>query len=141
MTAGTTARIRWGDVLLSAVAAVSWAFAAAVVLAVGGSVTPSGDVSAFGLEGQAAESAVDIAPLGVGLVGALVLGWVFARSLRRVGATVGWGELAVRAGVLAGLFVALLAAAVVLAVGGSVTPSGDVSAFGLEGQAAESAVD
>ncbi|KOT87304.1 hypothetical protein ADK86_36545 [Streptomyces sp. NRRL F-5755] len=135
MTAGTTARIRWGDVLLSAVAAVSWAFlamagvaalglhllgadsaaslgpltAAAVVLAVGGSVTPSGDVSAFGLEGQAAESAVDIAPLGVGLVGALVLGWVFARSLRRVGATVGWGELAVRAGVLAGLFVALLA--------------------------------
>ncbi|MEN2418309.1 streptophobe family protein [Streptomyces rimosus] len=135
MTAGTTARIRWGDVLLSAVAAVSWAFlamagvaalglhllgadsaaslgpltAAAVALAVGGSVTPSGDVSAFGLEGQAAESAVDIAPLGVGLVGALVLGWVFARSLRRVGATVGWGELAARAGVLAGLFVALLA--------------------------------
>ncbi|MFI9231803.1 streptophobe family protein [Streptomyces rimosus] len=135
MTAGTTARIRWGDVLLSAVAAVSWAFlamagvaalglhllgtdsaaslgpltAAAVVLAVGGSVTPSGDVSAFGLEGQAAESAVDIAPLGVGLVGALVLGWVFARSLRRVGATVGWGELAARAGALAGLFVALLA--------------------------------
>ncbi|MGW7551106.1 streptophobe family protein [Streptomyces rimosus] len=135
MTAGTTARIRWGDVLLSAVAAVSWAFlamagvaalglhllgadsaaslgpltAAAVVLAVGGSVTPSGDVSAFGLAGQAAESAVDIAPLGVGLVGALVLGWVFARSLRRVGATVGWGELAARTGVLAGLFVALLA--------------------------------
>ncbi|WP_078897853.1 streptophobe family protein [Streptomyces rimosus] len=135
MTAGTTARIRWGDVLLSAVAAVSWAFlamagvaalglhllgadsaaslgpltAAAVVLAVGGSVTPSGDVSAFGLEGQAAESAVDIAPLGVGLVGALVLGWVFARSLRRAGATVGWGELAARAGALAGLFVALLA--------------------------------
>ncbi|RSO17446.1 hypothetical protein DMH15_37465, partial [Streptomyces sp. WAC 06725] len=136
MTAGTTtARIRWGDVLLSAVAAVSWAFlamagvaalglhllgadsaaslgpltAAAVVLAVGGSVTPSGDVSAFGLEGQAAESAVDIAPLGVGLVGALVLGWVFARSLRRVGETVGWGELAARTGVLAGLFVALLA--------------------------------
>ncbi|MYT46904.1 hypothetical protein GTY89_32350, partial [Streptomyces sp. SID5471] len=135
MTAGTTARLRWGDVLLSAVAAVSWAFlamagvaalglhllgadsaaslgpltAAAVVLAVGGSVTPSGDVSAFGLEGQAAESAVDIAPLGVGLVGALVLGWVFARSLRRVGATVGWGELAARAVVLAGLFVALLA--------------------------------
>ncbi|KWT61264.1 hypothetical protein ADL21_14780 [Streptomyces albus subsp. albus] len=127
--------MRWGDVLLSAVATVSWAFlamagvaalglhllgadsaaslgpltAAAVVLAVGGSVTPSGDVSAFGLEGQAAESAVDIAPLGVGLVGALVLGWVFARSLRRVGATVGWGELAARAGVLAGLFVALLA--------------------------------
>ncbi|KAA6222654.1 hypothetical protein CP973_12565 [Streptomyces albofaciens JCM 4342] len=135
MTTGKTARIRWGDAVLSAVAAVSWAFlamagvaalglhllgadsaaslgpltAAAVVLAVGGSVTPSGDVSAFGLEGQAAETAVDIAPLGVGLVGALVLGWVFARSLRRIGATVGWGELAARAGVLAGLFVALLA--------------------------------
>ncbi|GCD46804.1 streptophobe family protein [Streptomyces paromomycinus] len=135
MTAARTAGIRWGDVALSAVAAVSWAFlamagvaalglhllgadsaaslgpltAAAVVLAVGGSVTPSGDVSAFGLEGQAARSAVDLAPLGVGLVGALVLGWVFARSLRRAGATIGWGELAARAGATAGLFVALLA--------------------------------
>ncbi|MFH9422440.1 streptophobe family protein [Streptomyces sp. NPDC017529] len=135
MTAGDTARIRWGDVVLSAVAAVSWAFlamagvaalglhllgadaaaslgpmtAAAVVLAVGGSVTPSGDVSAFGLSGQAAGSAVDFAPLGVSLVGALVLGWVFARSLRRVGATVRGGELAARAGTSAVLFVALLA--------------------------------
>ncbi|MEU2794114.1 streptophobe family protein [Streptomyces sp. NPDC007100] len=135
MTAGDTARIRWGDVVLSAVAAVSWAFlamagvaalglhllgadtaaalgpmtAAAVVLAAGGSVTPSGDVSAFGLSGQAAGSAVDFAPLGVSLVGALVLGWVFARSLRRVGATVRGGELAARAGTLAVLFVALLA--------------------------------
>ncbi|MFD7669081.1 streptophobe family protein [Streptomyces sp. NPDC059788] len=135
MTAARTARIRWGDVVLSAVAAVSWAFlamagvaalglqllgadsaaslgpltAAAVVLAVGGSVTPSGDVSAFGLQGQAAESAVDIAPLGVSLVGALVLGWVFARSLRRAGATIGAGELAARVGVLVALFVGLLA--------------------------------
>ncbi|MEU5591241.1 streptophobe family protein [Streptomyces chrestomyceticus] len=135
MTAARTAGIRWGDVVLSAVAAVSWAFlamagvaalglhllgadsaaslgpltAAAVVLAVGGSVTPSGDVSAFGLDGQAARSAVDLAPLGVGLVGALVLGWVFARSLRRAGATVGWGELTARIGATAGLFVALLA--------------------------------
>ncbi|MEU7149514.1 streptophobe family protein [Streptomyces sp. NPDC045456] len=135
MTAARTAGIRWGDVLLSAVAAVSWAFlamagvaalglhllgadsaaslgpltAAAVVLAVGGSVTPSGDVSAFGLEGQAARAAVDLAPLGVGLVGALVLGWVFARSLRRAGATIGWGELAARIGASAGLFIALLA--------------------------------
>ncbi|MFK8845844.1 streptophobe family protein [Streptomyces sp. Ac-502] len=135
MTAARTAGIRWGDVVLSAVAAVSWAFlamagvaalglhllgadsaaslgpltAAAVVLAVGGSVTPSGDVSAFGLEGQAARSAVDLAPLGVGLVGALVLGWVFARSLRQAGATLGWGELVARIGASAGLFVALLA--------------------------------
>ncbi|MFH8349310.1 streptophobe family protein [Streptomyces sp. NPDC018045] len=135
MTAARTVRNPWGDVALSAVAAVSWAFlamagvaalglhllgadsaaslgpltAAAVVLAVGGSVTPSGEVSAFGLEGQAARSAVDIAPLGVSLVGALVLGWVFARSLRRAGATLGWGELAARAGASAGLFVALLA--------------------------------
>ncbi|MFB1043194.1 streptophobe family protein [Streptomyces chrestomyceticus] len=135
MTAARTAGFRWGDVVLSAVAAVSWAFlamagvaalglhllgadsaaslgpltAAAVVLAVGGSVTPSGDVSAFGLDGQAARSAVDLAPLGVGLAGALVLGWVFARSLRRAGATVGWGELTARIGATAGLFVALLA--------------------------------
>ncbi|OKI08180.1 hypothetical protein A6A06_33420 [Streptomyces sp. CB02923] len=135
MTAARTAGIRWGDVVLSAVAAVSWAFlamagvaalglhllgadsaaslgpltAAAVVLAVGGSVTPSGEVSAFGLDGQAARSAVDIAPLGVSLVGALVLGWVFARSLRRAGATIGGGELAARAAASAALFVALLA--------------------------------
>ncbi|MET9296349.1 streptophobe family protein [Streptomyces sp. NPDC003077] len=135
MAAGGTARIRWGDVVLSSVAAVSWAFlamtgvaalglyllgadatgalgpltAAAVVLAVGGTVTPSGDVHAFGLTGQAAESAVDIMPLGVSLVGALLLGWIFVRSLRRLGATVSWAELGARAGVLTAFFLTVLA--------------------------------
>ncbi|WP_347404542.1 streptophobe family protein [Streptomyces sp. MST-110588] len=133
MTVGETTRIRWGDAVLSAVAAVSWAFlamagiaalglhlldadaagslgamtAAAVALAVGGSVTPSGDVSAFGLKGEATRTAIDIAPLGVSLVGALLLGWIFVRSLRRAG-VLGGPELAVRIGVLAALFVALL---------------------------------
>ncbi|MFD6973931.1 streptophobe family protein, partial [Streptomyces sp. NPDC059949] len=102
-------RIRWGDVLLSAVAAVGWSLivmagvaaaglhllgadaaggslgamtAAVVVLAVGGTVTPSGDVSAFGVTGADAQTSLDVMPLGVSLAGALVLAWVFLRSLR-----------------------------------------------------------
>ncbi|MEK8170284.1 hypothetical protein NKH77_12790 [Streptomyces sp. M19] len=43
--------------------------AAVVVLAVGGSVSPSGDLTAFGLEGAQAHTAIDFTPLGVGLVG------------------------------------------------------------------------
>ncbi|WP_425578683.1 streptophobe family protein [Streptomyces cremeus] len=115
--------MRWGDVLLASIAAVSWALvgmagtaalglhllgadaagslrsmtAALVVLAVGGSVTPTGNVSAFGLEGAAARTAVDIAPLGVGLVGALLLGFFFLRSLRSAGREIPGTELAVRA--------------------------------------------
>ncbi|MFD0649406.1 streptophobe family protein [Streptomyces malaysiensis subsp. malaysiensis] len=75
MSASGGGRVPWGPALLSAIATVSWAFlamagiaalglhligadgagalgpmtAAATVLAVGGSVTPYGDVSAFGL--------------------------------------------------------------------------------------------
>ncbi|WP_320784933.1 streptophobe family protein [Streptomyces sp. CRN 30] len=123
----------WGDVLLSAVAAVSWALigmagtaalglhlleadgaaslgpmtAAVVVLGAGGSVTPSGDVSAFGLSTEAT-TAVQITPLGVGLVGALLLSWLFLRSLRGAGAVVRPGELLARAGAVVALFVALL---------------------------------
>ncbi|MFF1733989.1 streptophobe family protein [Streptomyces sp. NPDC058247] len=127
--------VRWSDVLLSAVASVSWAFigmaavaaaglhllgadsvgslgpmtAAVVALGVGGKVTPSGDVSAFGLDGAQARTAIDIAPLGVGLTGALLLGWIFLRSLRGAGVEVTPAELAARVGSVVALFLAMLA--------------------------------
>ncbi|TGA99324.1 streptophobe family protein, partial [Streptomyces sp. MZ04] len=127
--------VRWGDVLLSAIAAVSWALvgmagtaalglhllgadavaslgpmtAAVVALGAGGSVTPSGDVSAFGLEGAEATTAIDIAPLGVGLAGALLLAYFFLRSLRAAGVTITPAELAARAGAVVALFLAMLA--------------------------------
>ncbi len=123
-------RIGWGDVLLSAVAAVGWSLivmagaaglglhllgadaaggslgamtAAAVVLAVGGTVTPSGDVSVLGAVGAGAETSLDVMPLGVSLAGALVLALLFLRSLR---AGAGHGETAARVAALAALFVA-----------------------------------
>ncbi|GAA3369681.1 streptophobe family protein [Streptomyces sannanensis] len=125
--------LRWGDALLASVAAVSWALvgmvgtaalglhllgadtagslgpmtAAVVVLAIGGSVSPSGDVSAFGLDASEARTAVDITPLGVALVGALLLALFFLRSLRSAGKVIGAAELAVRAGAVAALFVTL----------------------------------
>ncbi|MCP3821245.1 streptophobe family protein [Streptomyces sp. A3M-1-3] len=134
MGAKQSAGIRWGDVVVAAVAAVSWALiamaciaalglhllgadsagslgpmaAAVVALAVGGSVSPSGDVSAFGLEGAEAHTAIDIAPLGVGLVGALVLALIFLRSLRGTGVVISGGELAARVGAVAALFVAMV---------------------------------
>lgn len=112
-------RIRWGDVLLSSVAAVGWSLivmaavaglglhllgvdaagagaaegslgamtAAAVVLAIGGTVTPSGDVSVLGVIGTGAETSLDAMPLGVSLAGALVLAPLFLRSLRAARAT------------------------------------------------------
>ncbi len=120
--------------LLSAVATVCWTFlamtgvaalglyllgadaygslgpmtAAVLVLAVGGTVTPHGDVSAFGVSGVTAETAVDIVPLGVSVVGALLLGLLFLRSLRAVpgGATV--RELLARAATVTALFTALV---------------------------------
>ncbi|MCT7354764.1 streptophobe family protein, partial [Streptomyces sp. 15-116A] len=118
---------------MSAVAAVSWALigmagtaalglhllgadsagslgtmtAAVVALAVGGSVTPSGDVSAFGLSGAEADTAVDITPLGVSLVGALLLSYFFLRSLRAAGVVVSPAELLARAGAVVALFVAM----------------------------------
>lgn len=125
---------RPGGVLLSAVAAVSWSFlgmagtaalglhllgadaagelgpvtAAAVALAVGGKVVPAGDVEFFGLKGAEAEAAVDIAPLGVSLVGALLLGYVFLRSLRASGGVPSPAQLAARIGTVTVLFTALL---------------------------------
>lgn len=135
MAASDGGRIRPGDLLLSAVAMVSWAFlamvgigalglhlmeadragslgpmtAAAVVLAVGGAVEPSGDVKIFGLESADATSAVDIAPLGISLTGALLLGALFLRTLRRAGPVLDRGELAARAGAVAVVFLVLLA--------------------------------
>ncbi|WP_435242774.1 streptophobe family protein [Streptomyces cucumeris] len=134
MSASDRRRMPWGHALLTAVAAVSWAFlamagiaalglhligadragalgpmtAAAMVLALGGTVSPSGDIEAFGLKGAEAHSAIDIAPLGVSLVGALLLGWVFLRSLRTARATVPGAELALRAGLVVIVFLLLL---------------------------------
>ncbi|MEU8893903.1 streptophobe family protein [Streptomyces sp. NPDC048442] len=134
MDANGRVGVRWGDVLLASIAAVSWALvgmagtaalglhllgadaagslramtAAVVVLAVGGSVTPTGNVSAFGIEGAAARTAVDIAPLGVGLVGALLLAFFFLRSLKSAGREIPGTELAVRAGGAAALFLVTL---------------------------------
>ncbi len=82
--------------------------AAVMVLAVGGSVTPRGDVSAFGMSGLTAETAIDIVPLGVGLTGAVVLGALFLRSLRAVPGGGTAGGLAARAATVAALFTALV---------------------------------
>ncbi|WP_371672418.1 streptophobe family protein [Streptomyces sp. NBC_00289] len=127
-------KVPWGDVLLSAIAAVSWALigmagtaalglhlleadtagslgpmtAAVVALGAGGSVTPSGDVSAFGLSGAQANTAIEITPLGVSLVGALLLTWFFLRSLRAAGVVITPTELLARAGAVVALFVAML---------------------------------
>lgn len=127
-------RLPWGDILLSAIASVSWALigmagtaalglhlleadsaaslgpmtAAVVALAAGGSVTPSGDVSAFGLTGAEAATAIEITPLGVSLVGAVLMSWFFLRSLRHAGAVIAPSELLARAGSVIALFVAML---------------------------------
>ncbi|MEW2391355.1 streptophobe family protein [Streptomyces venezuelae] len=132
---GESRGVRWGDVLLSAIAAVSWALvgmagtaalalhllgadevaalgpltAATVALGAGGSVTPSGDVSAFGLDDAEATTTVDIAPLGVGLVGALLLAHFFLRSLRGAGVLISPAELLARAGAVVALFLGMLA--------------------------------
>ncbi|MDG9713812.1 streptophobe family protein [Streptomyces sp. DH10] len=133
-TARDGTRVPWADVLMSAVAAVSWALigmagtaalglrlleadaagslgpmtAAVVALGTGGSVTPSGDVSAFGITGAEAETAIEITPLGVSLVGALLLSYFFLRSLRAAGVVVSPAELLARAGAVVALFVAML---------------------------------
>ncbi|MFJ9379837.1 streptophobe family protein [Streptomyces sp. NPDC101455] len=133
-TANYDTRVPWIDVLLSAIAAVSWALigmagtaalglhllgadatgslgpmtAAVVALGAGGSVTPTGDVSAFGLTGAQATTAVTITPLGVSLVGALLLSYFFLRSLRAAGVVIAPAELLARASSVIALFVAML---------------------------------
>ncbi|MFR9794958.1 streptophobe family protein [Streptomyces sp. MS06] len=133
-TARHRTRVPWGDVLLSSVTAVSWALigmagtaalglhllradsaaalgpmtAAVVALAAGGSVTPTADVSAYGLTGARATTSVEITPLGVSLVGALLLSLLFLRSLRRAGAVIAPAELLARAGTVLALCAAVL---------------------------------
>ncbi|MGA5897390.1 streptophobe family protein, partial [Streptomyces venetus] len=133
-TASDGTRVPWGDVLLTAVAAVSWALigmagtaalglhlldadaagslgpmtAAVVALGAGGSVTPSGDVSVFGLSGAQADTAIEITPLGVSLVGAVLLSYFFLRSLRAAGVVIPPAELLARAGAVVALFVGML---------------------------------
>ncbi|ANB05649.1 hypothetical protein SAM40697_1689 [Streptomyces ambofaciens] len=130
---GYGTRVPWGDVLMSAIASVSWALigmagtaalglhllgadaagslgpmtAAVVALGAGGAVTPAGDVSAFGLKGAEAHTAIEITPLGVSLVGALFLTFFFLRSLRLAGVVVAPAELLARAGAVIALFVAM----------------------------------
>ncbi|MFF4227378.1 streptophobe family protein [Streptomyces abikoensis] len=155
LTSGSRAA-RGADLVLTAIAAVSWAFlamagvaalglhllgadaagslgpltAAVVVLAVGGSITPSGSVEAFGLTGAGAHTTIDIAPLGVSLVGALSLGMVFARSLRPLGPTVRGSELLARAAAVALLFLLVLGG---LAWAASSTVTFDGGGLGLGG--------
>ncbi|WP_369245610.1 streptophobe family protein [Streptomyces sp. R41] len=131
---GSVRSVPWGDVLLSAIASVSWALigmagtaalglhllgadsagslgpmtAAVVALGANGAVKPSGDVSAFGLKGAEAHTAIQITPLGVGLVGALLMSWFFLRSLRGAGVVIAPSELLARAGAVVLLFVATL---------------------------------
>ncbi|MFH9179479.1 streptophobe family protein [Streptomyces albogriseolus] len=153
---GRDTGVPWADVVMSAVAAVSWALigmagtaalglhlldadtagslapmtAAVVALAVGGSVTPTGDVSAFGLSGAEAETAVDVMPLGVGLVGALLLSLIFLKSLRAAGVVVSGRELAVRAGAVVALSVATAGG---LVRAGHDVITVDVAALGVDG--------
>ncbi|WP_046727995.1 streptophobe family protein [Streptomyces humi] len=150
------ARLPWVDILLSAIAAVSWALigmagtaalglhllradaagslgpmtAAVVALGAGGSVTPNGDLSAFGLKGAQATTAIEITPLGVSLVGALLLSWFFLRSLRTAGVVVAPAELLARAGSVVVLFVATLGG---LAWAGHSVVTIDGGALGLDG--------
>ncbi len=158
------ARVPWADVVMSAVAAVSWALigmagtaalglrllgadaagslgpmtAAVVALGAGGSVTPSGDVAAFGLPGAEAGAAVDITPLGVSLVGALLLSYFFLRSLRAAGVVVSGAELLARAGTVVTLFAAMAGGPVraghdvVTLDGGSPGPAGLPGGGGFE---------
>lgn len=146
---------RWGRVLLTALTAVSWAFmgmagvaalglhllgadsagslgpmtAAVVALAVGGSVSPSGNIDVFGISPGSAQGGFDIMPLGVGLAGALLLAGVFLRALRRANPVTA-GELAARVGCTVVLFLGVLAG---LAWAGSDTVAIDGASFGGDG--------
>ncbi|GGO81158.1 hypothetical protein GCM10012280_04690 [Wenjunlia tyrosinilytica] len=97
-------------------------------MAAGGSVSPSGDMSVFGMSPAGAQGGIGIMPLGVSLVGALLLAWVFLRPLRT--GPVAVGELVARVVSTAALFVAVLGG---LAWAGHDTVSIDGSALGGAG--------
>ncbi|QMU78503.1 hypothetical protein GXW83_25135 [Streptacidiphilus sp. PB12-B1b] len=65
-------------------AAIGPATAALVAMATGGTVSPSGDLSVFGLQAAGAQGAIGVVPLGVSFVGAVVFGTLFVRPLRRL---------------------------------------------------------
>ncbi|WP_424215621.1 streptophobe family protein [Streptomyces sp. BI20] len=83
--------------------------AATVIAAAGGRIRPTGELSVFGMPGGAgAEGSLELVPLGVSVVGAVVLGAVFLRTAR---CARGRGaELAARAGVVASLWAGVAAA-------------------------------
>ncbi|MEY9871106.1 hypothetical protein ABH931_000571 [Streptacidiphilus sp. MAP12-33] len=99
--------------------------AALVAMAVGGRISPTGDVSVFGIDAAAAQGSIDIMPLGLTLVGAVVLGWLFTRPLRRI-AVLTAGELLVRA---AGAVISFLVLLAVVAWSGNGTVSVDISSL------------
>ncbi|MEU9299242.1 streptophobe family protein [Streptomyces sp. NPDC048269] len=108
--------------------------AAVVVLAVGGTVTPSGDLSVFGVAGAGAETSLDVVPLGVGLAGALVLARLFLRSVRAGAAP---GETVARMVVVVALLVGAAGAPAwvghdVVTLDGAVLPA-DPAKAGLPG--------
>ncbi|WP_152626830.1 streptophobe family protein [Streptacidiphilus carbonis] len=82
--------------------------AALVSMAVGGRISPSGDVSFFGIDAAGAQGAIGIVPLGITLVGAVVLGWLFVRPLRRFPVPAP-GQVLARAGGAVVAFMVLLA--------------------------------
>ncbi|WP_051726630.1 streptophobe family protein [Streptacidiphilus jeojiense] len=134
--AGPGGRLRDGALYgaVSGLVAVSWAFAAMaavaalgihllgldtyaslgsltaalVAMAVGGRISPSGDVSFFGIDAAGAQGAIGIIPLGLSLVGAVVLAWLFVRPLRRY-PVLDPGPLLARAGGAVVGFMVLLA--------------------------------
>ncbi|MEZ0070294.1 hypothetical protein ABIA32_006346 [Streptacidiphilus sp. MAP12-20] len=82
--------------------------AALVAMAVGGKVSPTGDVSVFGVDAAAAQGSIGIMPLGLTLVGAVVLGWLFTAQLRRI-AVLTVADLVARAAGAVAAFLVLLA--------------------------------
>ncbi|WP_430383325.1 streptophobe family protein [Streptomyces sp. P10-4] len=82
--------------------------AAVVALGAGGSVTPSGDVSAFGRKAAEARTAVEFTPLGVGLAGGPLPSWVFVRSVHTAGVAPVPAEVLACAGAVVVLFRAVL---------------------------------
>ncbi|WP_217651680.1 streptophobe family protein, partial [Mangrovactinospora gilvigrisea] len=111
--------------------------AAVVVLSFGGHLQPSGDLQAFGASAGPTGIGLHLMPLGPTVAGALVLGAVFLRPLRRR-VSVSPAELAVRAGQLIVVF-AVLCSGVTWAAhdtitidGAKLVPSGGLNLGGID---------